>query len=147
MLFFFRFRQLFPIYLLVGGMGSADFLQCQHIHNDILRLGNARPTVACHVEGQGSGKMEVGRELFQVAVDAQCTVAVLLLLGAVLALDKRQEVWGGCGCLRICRGCAGCRARFGLASAPCLTAGVDDATLADVRLAQKGKVDGAIPHR
>lgn len=97
MLFFFRFRQLFPIYLLVGGMGSADFLQCQHIHNDILRLGNARPTVACHVEGQGSGKMEVGRELFQVAVDALCTVAVLLLLGAVLALDKRQEVWGDVG--------------------------------------------------
>ena len=108
---------------------------------DMGSLGDARPTMACDIEGERGGEMENGGELLKMAVDALCAVAVLLLLSAVLLLDKRQEVLGlGVGVF--IEEALNVRLYAHLHLLACLATGVVDCTLTDVRLAQKGKVDG-----
>ena len=51
-------------------------------------LGDACPTVAGDIEGEGRGELEMGGEFFRVAVDGLTAVAVLCLFGVVFTLDK-----------------------------------------------------------
>ena len=42
---------------------------------DMGSLGDARPSMACDIEGERGGEIEKSGELFQMAVDALCAVA------------------------------------------------------------------------
>ena len=116
--------------------GSAD-----DVDGNVAGLGDACPTVAGDIEGEGRCELEMGGEFLQVAVDGLTAVAVLCLFGAVFTLDKGKKVLGvGIGVFVEDALYVGHDAHLHLLSG--LAAGIEEGALADVGLAKMGKVDG-----
>ena len=58
---------------------------------DVFALRNACPAVSRYVEREWGGEFELGRELFEEAVDGARAVAVLVPFRAVFFFDQGEE--------------------------------------------------------
>lgn len=63
---------------------------------DMVRLGDACPTVACYIQRKGKRQVEFIRQFLQMPVYPLRIVAVLRMLSAVLPFDDRKEVLRSC---------------------------------------------------
>ena len=106
---------------------------------DMVRVGDACPTVTGYIQRKGERQAEYFSELLQVPVYQLSVVAVLRVLRAVFTLDDWQEILRS-RLLIFVKETLDVRLDVYAHLLPCLAPRIDYVPLADVRLSEVGEV-------